>query len=188
MNNIRHMETLSLDDIKKYNILNTNKEKTIDVSKIIDSSMILDISLLPYSTAETIYDITRSEKLESKIINLDDVIKENNIFNPKLKNFITSEIDAKEDVIQLYVFDLNFNSDNNLEIDLVLYNGSNENIEINAFPIKIIDANNKTLIHGLYTIDMESKPRNISYSKINIENKYLLDRDFDLTNWVVNFG
>ncbi|MBU3175307.1 SLAP domain-containing protein [Clostridium estertheticum] len=87
----------------------------------------------------------------------------------------------------MFPFSVEKTENYDLKVILLMYNGSNNETEINKFPLKIKDANDNVLIADLVDINKTISPYKLGICEVLIEKERLGEQLPDLTTWTITF-
>ncbi|MBW9170352.1 SLAP domain-containing protein [Clostridium estertheticum] len=105
----------------------------------------------------------------------------------KILEFSENKIVKNNKYSRMFPFSVEKTENYDLKVILLMYNGSNNETEINKFPLKIKDANNNVLIADLVDINKTISSYKIGICEVLIEKARLSEQLPDLTTWTVTF-
>ncbi|MCB2357816.1 SLAP domain-containing protein [Clostridium estertheticum] len=105
----------------------------------------------------------------------------------KILEFSQNKIVKNNKYSRMFPFSVEKTENYDLKVILLMYNGSNNESEINKFPFKLKDANDNVLIVGLIDINKKISPYKIGICEVLIEKAQLSEQLPDLTSWTVTF-
>ncbi|MBU3185242.1 SLAP domain-containing protein [Clostridium estertheticum] len=105
----------------------------------------------------------------------------------RILEFSQNKIVKNNNYSRMFPFSVEKTDNYDLKVILLMYNGSNNESEINKFPLKIKDANDNVLIADLVDINKTISPYKIGICEVLIEKERLSEQLPDLTTWTITF-
>lgn len=182
--------TFSANESAKENLMDSFIYKISSDGKVIILNPINENESKFESKRSAITNLDRRHVLANELINnsFEDIPTE--ITEKELEDI--SEY-AKDKIIKgkgyskMYPFSVEMSDEGSLNVILLMYNGSEESLELTKFPFKLKDASGNVIICDLIDINKTISADKIAICNLVISKDKLIETKIDLSKWEITF-